>query len=259
MLYFPQLSSGAISQLPLRRRTGYRTLLNQPLGGSEIRVEDADLFERSWELPLDELSDGEWQAIQNLFFATEGRLKSFLFLEPGENLLAWSQNFTAAAWTATGVSVTGGIGDPFGGTAASSLSGAGSITQSLNIPAWLQYAASIWARTSGPGAGLQLSDGGSQQQTAGFISDGQWRRYSLHTAWTTTSETVQFRVAAPGAVDIYGAQLEAQPAASAYKKTLAVGGVHPGARFDSDTLGDRATGPGRHSSIVRIAWTPSQT
>ncbi len=254
MLFFPQLSSGAISQMPLRRETRYRTLLNRMLDATEIRVTDLDYFERHWELALEHLTDAEWQAIQDLFAATEGRLRSFLFLEPGENLLAWSEKFTEDVWVKSGVSVTEGIGDPFGGTDASQLTGAGTLRQTLAIPEALRYAAGLWARTSQSGASLQLGSA-----SVAIDSSGQWRRYSLRAAGGGTGETVEFRVAAPGTVDVYGAQLEAQPVVSNYKKTLQLGGVHPGARFSSDTLEDRATGPGEHAGVISITWTPSQT
>ena len=260
MLAFPQLSSGAVAQLPLRRETRYRTLVNRMPDGSEIRVADVDYLAREWELALEHLSDAEWEAIHDLFAAAEGRLKTFLFLEPGENLLAWSEKFTEDVWEKSGISVTEGIGDPFGGTAASQVSGSGTLSQTLAIPAQFRYAGSIWARTNQQGAALELRDGGGQLSAAAFAADGQWRRYSISTAWTVAVETVVFRVVAPGGdVDIYGAQLEAQPAASDYKKTLQQGGVHPGARFSSDTLGDRATGPGEHAGVISITWTPSQT
>lgn len=261
MPVFPQLASGAVSQLPLRRETQYRTLLNRLADGSEIRVTDLDYFERHWELPLESITDAEWQAIHDLFTAAEGRLKSFLFLEPGENLLAWSEKFIEAVWVKGGVSVAEGIGDPFGGTGASQLTGAGAVSQTLAVPARFRYAASLWARTSAAGAALELNDGAGAQKSATLDPSGQWRRYELATAWTSsTSETVVFRVTTPGgAVDIYGAQLEAQPAVSDYKRTLQQGGVHPGARFSSDTLGDRVTGPGEHSGVIQITWTPSQT
>ncbi len=251
-----------MAQLPLRKETGYRTLVNRALDGREIRVQDQDYFALEWELPVELLTDAEWQAIQDLFVASEGRLKSFLFLEPGENLLAWSEKFIEDIWAKTGVTVTEGIGDPLGGTLASRLTGAGSISQSLNIPAKLRYAASIWAKTSQAGAALELNDNAGQAATAAVTSDGLWRRYSLSTAWTaSTSETVTFRVTQPAGatVDIHGAQLEPHPAASYYKKALERGGAHPGARFSSDTLGDRATEPGRHSGLIRITWTPSLT
>jgi hypothetical protein len=259
MLVFPQLATGAVSQLPLRREQAFRTLVNRALDGSEIRVLDADYRDRQWELPLVALSEAEWQAIQTLFAAAEGRLQTFLFLEPGENLIEWSETFTDAAWVKSGVSVTEGIGDPFGGTAASELSGAGTLSQTLNIPASLRYAASIWARTFQPGASIELSDGGTEQSSAAIDPSGQWRRYTLSTALVSTAETLIFRVNAPGTVDIYGAQLEAQPVTSAYKKTLLQSGVHPAARFTNDTLADQFTSPGEHAGTIRITWTPSHT
>jgi len=110
------------------------------------------------------------------------------------------------------------------------------------------------------GAVLQLSDGAGQQKSVEFTADGVWRRYALSTAWTVAVDTGVFTVSTPlgAAVDIYGAQLEAQPASSAYKKTFDRGGVHPAARFASDVLGDRAAGVGEHASVIRISWTPLQ-
>jgi hypothetical protein len=255
MLVFPQLSSGAVAQLPLRRETRYRTLVNRLPDGAEIRFSDLDYFERHWQLPLEHVSDAEFQAIRDLFAAAERRLKSFVFLEPGENLLAWSERFTETVWVASGVSVAEGIADPFGGADASRLTGAGSLTQTLAIPVWFRYAASIWARTSQPGAGLQLG-----AASVSIDSSDQWKRYTLSTWFSgSTAETLDFRIVSGGALDVYGAQLDAQPAASYYKKTLQQGGVHPGARFASDTLEDQATGPGEHAGLITITWTPSQT
>jgi hypothetical protein len=260
MLAFPQLSSGAVAQLPLRRETRYRTLVNRMLDGSEVRVADLDYLERRWDLPLEAVTDAEWDAIRELFAATEGRLKSFLFLEPAENLLAWSEKFTEDVWVKSGVAVTEGVADPFGGTDASQLTGSGTLSQTLAIPCQYRYAGSIWARTAASGASLEVSDGAGQVKSAAFATGGAWRRYSVSTAFSVAVDTLVFRVTAPGgAVDIYGAQLEAQPAASAYKRSLQQGGVHPGARFASDTLADRATGPGEHAGVIGITWTPSQT
>ena len=48
----------------------------------------------------------------------------------------------------------------------------------------------------------------------------------------------------PGAqVDAFGAQVEAQPAAGLYKKTIDLGGVYPSTRFSSDLLSFTATAP----------------
>jgi hypothetical protein len=260
MLIFPQLSSGAVSQMPLKRRIAHRTLLNESADGTEIRVADAGFREKKWLLSLEFLSDSEWQAIQDLFAETEGRLQTFVFLEPGANLLQWSEDFTQAPWEAAGVAITNGMPDPTGGAAASELTGTGTLSQVLSIPAAYRYAASLWARTTVPGASFELSDRAVQTAGTLFQADGQWRRYSLSTDWTGPAQTIIFTVATSGAtVEIYGAQLEAQPKPSAYKKTLQQNGVYPAARFGSDSLGDRSTSPGQHSGTLPIQWTPSQT
>jgi hypothetical protein len=254
-----------VAQFPFQRRIGFRTLLNGAEDGSEISAADPDFEERVWLLPASELSDEEWQDIEDLFVQSEGRLLSFLFLEPGANLLSWSEQLDDAAWDRdAGFSVLDGQDDPLGGTGAvriTSAGGAGSVTQTLNIPASFRYAGSIWARTTQSGALLQVDDSSSQLVQAPFDSSNQWRRYSVGYNLTSAAETVAFRIVLPASatVDVFGPQIEAQASPSAYKKTLDQAGVYPNARFDHDTLGDRLTGVGRHSGEIRISWTPSQT
>jgi hypothetical protein len=265
MIAFPQLSSGAVAQFPFRRRTGFRTLMNRAADGSEIRAADADFAERVWLLSANELSDEEWVDIEELFEQSEGRLLSFLFLEPGANLLSWSEQVSHAAWDKdAGISVLDGQNDPFGGTGAVRITSggtAGSVTQTLSIPASFRYAGSIWARTAQAGTLLQVDDDGSQIVQAAFDNSNQWRRYSVGYNLSSASELVAFRIVVPASttVDVFGPQLEAQASPSAYKKTLEQAGVYPNARFDQDSLGDRLTDAGRHSGEIRISWTPSQT
>lgn len=265
MIVFPQLSSGAVAQFPFQRERHYRTLANRSADGSDIRTADVDFHERVWELPYAGLSDAEWQALQDLFVLVEGRLQSFLFLEPGANLLSWSELFSSAVWQKdAGISVAGGQADPLGGTGAGHVSNSGgeaSLRQTLPIPASLHYAASVWARTASTGAKLRLSDTGGQAAEALLASDNQWRRYPLGAQLASAMESTQYSIVVPaaGLVEIYGPQLEAQPAPSFYKRTLQQAGVYPKARFDHDVLADQATGMDQHSGVIRISWTPSQT
>jgi hypothetical protein len=265
MIVFPQLSSGAMAQFPFLRRTGFRTLVNPAADGSEIRAADVDFEERVWLLSSNELSDQEWQDIEDLFAGVEGRLKSFLFLEPSANLVSWSEQLNNAVWDKdAGFTVLDGQADPLGGTGAvrvTSGAGAGSVTQTLNIPAAFRYVGSIWARTAQNGALLQIDDGASPAVQAGFDSSNQWRRYSVGYNLASASEFIALRIVLPAGatVDVFGPQLEAQASPSAYKKTLDQAGVYPNARFDQDELADRLIGVGRHSAEIRISWTPSQT
>lgn len=264
MTVFPQLSSGAVGQFPFDREIRFRTLVNRAADGTEIRVSDVDFQERLWRLPVSELSDQEWQQIEDLLVQVEGRLKSFLFLEPGASLLSWSELFSDPAWQKdSGISVLGGQPDPFGGTEAGRVTSGGSqgaLSQLVNIPGSFRYAGSLWARTSQPGAVLQIDDAGAQAVEAGIDTSNQWKRYSAGYNLSSSSETIRYRVVLPAGavVEIYGPQLEAQPAPSAYKRTLQQSGIYPNARFDQDFLPDRLTGVNRHAGEIRISWTPSQ-
>ena len=260
---FPQMMSGAVAQFPFRKEFAYRSLVNSGSGADEIVSSDTDFQTRVWELPFKQLTDGEWQEIEDLFQATEGRLGTFLFLEPGQNLLSWSEKLSDPIWQkVAGVSVNEGQPDPIGRNGAVYLTnsgGGGTISQVLPIPASYRYAASIWARTSGAGAALRVTDTGSGGVEVGFRSDNVWRRYSVGYGVSSASASVAFELVAPSgaALDVFGPQLEAQIAPSTYKRTEQQAGVYQGARFDSDILGDTATGVNRHSGVIRIVWTPS--
>lgn len=259
MTAFPQLSSGAVAQFPFARSVRFRTLLNRFAGGAEIRFSDLEVEERRWEIVCEELTDAEWEAIRTLFEQSEGRLGTFVFVEPGQNLLAWSGELGQAVWTKSGVSVTDGEADPEGGAAGSRISGSGSVQQTLEAPGAMRLTGSVWARTSGSGAGLTVSDGAGVAATQNFEADGQWRRYEVSYPGGSAAEQTVFELFSNGSdVDVYGPQLEAQPAASVYKPTAATGGVFAGARFDQDVLEDRLVGVGRHSGVVRIQWQRSQ-
>jgi hypothetical protein len=265
MSVFPQLSSGAIAQFPLLRGTEYRTIINESMDGSEIVVQDVDFEQRRWTLEYDQLSDAEWQAIENLFVEVSGRLGSFLFLEPGANLVSWSELSSESVWlTDAGVSVLENQPDPLGGTLATRLtnSGAtGSFRQSLNIPASCRYAGSVWARTADSGVELRVDDDGPNAARAVIDSNNVWKRYEARYDQASASAFTVLRIEIPSGaqVEIFGPQLEAQPAASAYKATGQQAGVYPAARFDQDALADRAEGVGLHSGVIRILWTPSLT
>ena len=265
MMVFPQLSSGAVSQFPFRRRTGFRTLVNQATDGSEIRASDVEFSQRVWLLSAHELSDTEWQNIEDLFVLAEGRLQSFLFLEPGANLLSWSEQLGDSDWGKdAGLAVDDGQADPLGGMGAvriTSGGAAGAVSQTLSAPASFRYAGSVWARTAQSGVLLQVDDGVSQQVQASVDNSNQWKRYSVGYNLTSASESVAFRIVLPASatVDVFGSQLEAQASPSSYKRTLGQAGVYPNARFDHDLLGDGLIGVGRHSGEIRISWTPSQT
>lgn len=259
MSVFPQLASGASAQFPFRSSIRFRTLVNRFSGGEEVRHRDVDVEERRWELFYEGLTDAEWDAIRALFEQCEGRLGEFVFVEPGQNLLAWSQSLERAEWQAAGVGVIDGRADPFGGVGGAAVNGLGTLSQTLQAPGSLRLAGSLWARTGTAGAGFRVSDGAGLAVSQNFVADAEWRRYEVRYPGGSSSQQTVFTIfGGGGEMDIFGPQLEAQVAASAYKSTAETGGVFVGARFDQDVLEDRLIGVGRHSGVVRIQWQRSQ-
>ncbi len=261
MMVFPQLTSGAVAQFPWRKFLRFRTVRNRPRSGEEIELDDIAFEERRWELPFSDLTDAEWQALEDLHAASQGARSGFTFLEPGANLLNWSENFTQQAWAkSVGLSLTPGISDPFGGARAWELSAgsAMSLSQSLSAPGSYRLIGSAWVRTNAVGVELRLSDGLVTRSEA-VIADGVWR--PVEALWPGGSAqdaiVIELAGAAGTSLEVYGMQAEAQVSRSAYKRTGARGGVFENARLADDRLEQRLAGPNSHSTTVRIVWTPS--
>jgi len=58
MLYYPQLTTGAVSQFPVTRSTNMRTVSNQLASGYTIRMEDTGAQKVQWQLRYSSLTDG---------------------------------------------------------------------------------------------------------------------------------------------------------------------------------------------------------
>jgi len=262
---FPQLSTGAVTQFPFRAEVRFRSTRYEGPSGGELSYNDPDFEEWAWEIALEDLTDSEWEELEQLFEACGGSLNGFTFLDPSANLLKWSEALTEEAWSNAGGGLTAGVSDPLGGTGAFNVTAGGGgaeLTQSAAAPSRYRYVGSVWARTGSSGADVRVSDGLGTQAFTPFQGDGVWRRYSV--AFNGSAETgdgVTFAVSLPpgASVDVFGPQLEAQMAASDYKPSGERSGVRANARFDQDVLRDRSLGPNRHSTRLRIVWTPSLT
>lgn len=255
MIYFPQLSTGATCQFPIRKRCGARTILNRSREGYSIKLADPGAAITEWHLSFDELTDQELAALEALFQASEGRLGEFTFLDPIGNLLAWSEQQDEAIWQKDPLlSLIGGLADPFGGTAAFRLVNTAAATQVLrqtvDAPASLTYCLSLYAR-SDQGASVRLVRGSAADSRQ---TGTQWTRLISSGGLSNGAEAIDFGIALdPGCtVDVFGFQVEAQVSASSYKKTADKGGVYPKARFRDDALTVTTIGPNRHSCELDI-------
>jgi hypothetical protein len=259
MRYFPQLSTGAICQLPFSRRRVTRTVRLEADDGHSFKSGDPDAELIVWEIDEADLDDGEWSAIQSLFHDCEGRLGRFTFLDPADNLLRHSENLKEEAWNVpAGILLTPGAEDPHGGTNATLLMNSSQSVQGpgqfLAAPGGFQYCLSVFLRgTEGDQCVLVQSAGGLQARRAVGVGSA-WRRVFAAGQLGTGEDGVSFGIElAPGqAAEVFGFQVEAQPMPSGYKRTTTRSGVHLNACFLDDTLRQVTQRDRQHATRLRI-------
>jgi len=152
MLYFPQLESGATSQFPGGKQLVERTVINELESGDTLKLGDPDEARVEWVLKYEDLTDGEVAAIATLFEACEGRLQTFVFLDPHDNLLDFSEDPGAEIWRKDPmIEIAYGAADPLGTHRAVRITNLGQapqrLDQTLPAPEGLQYCLSFYARS----------------------------------------------------------------------------------------------------------------
>jgi hypothetical protein len=259
MLYYPQLTTGAVSQFPVTRNTNMRAVANQLPSGYTIRMADTGAQKVQWRLQYSALTDGELASIESLFESSEGQLNTFTFLDPTDNLLMWSEDWTQAVWIPDPLlQVTAGIPDPLGGSDAMQLTNTAQTTQQIvqttNGPSSYVYCYSVYLRSAVP-ATIQLVVTATGQTVLTPITTGAaWTRVMASGSLLVQQDGIGFGVQLPAGVqvDAFGAQAEAQPGAGLYKKTIDLGGIYMSTRFNSDLLLATATASNQSSCQIDL-------
>lgn len=259
MLYFPQLYSGATAQYPFVKRRIFRTITNAAPDGRMLKLGDPAWSMAEWELRFETLSSQERTELRTFFNTVEGRLGEFTFLDPTDNLLVRSGDLAAAAWTKGPlVQISAGQADPEGGSEATHVSNTGagtqSVQQTIEGPGWFHYCFSFYASSEQPVSLAVFRCTGGVEAARSYPVNSRWTRLALSGRSHGAQESITFGISleAGAAVNVYGMQVEAQPAPSAYRKTTSRGGVHANARFNDDVLDLTSEGPEQHSSTIRI-------
>ena len=259
MLYYPQLTSGAVSQLPVTHRTSIRTLSNKLEDGNRISMGDPSAGIVRWQLQYSSVTDAEWATIEQLFEAAEGRLTTFTFLDPTANLLMWSEDWTKPVWTADPMlQVVTGIQDPLGGSNAVQLTNTSQstqrISQSIAAASWFQYCFSVCLRSDAPSVGQMVMSASGQDSLTPISIGPAWVRAVKSGSLSVSQNAIGFGIQLPAGARIqaFGAQVEAQGAAGQYKKTIDRGGVYAKTRFDSDALTLSTDAPNQNAGTVSL-------
>ena len=242
MRAFPQLLTGAVAQFRIEKQIEGRAVLNRAADASTYVAADPEGRRVRWALGYAGLTGAEFSALDGLFRDCEGRLGTFMFLDPTANLLGWTEDLGAVVWHRdASMSISGGIAGPAG--EGFGLVNGGSVWaelwQTMGAATNFVYAFSVWVRGSGV---IRLRRfGGAESAELDFTLTGDWKRIELNGALAGSGDEVAFAIGLPpgGQVDVAGPQVEAQLIAGAYKKSIGRGGVYPAARFGHDVLTSR--------------------
>jgi hypothetical protein len=266
MLLFPQLSTGATAQYPIRRRRSERTILNLSDDGSVIALWDQSASQVKWDLQYTGLTDAEVANLVSFYELCEGPLQSFLFLDPASNLFSYSEDFTQPAWQANSLlALTAGFNDPYNTNRATQVwntsLGELSLTQTVEIPGSVSSAFSVYARANQPSnATLTKTDGSTLQSTVLQVSSA-WTRFSLNSAFASSiSTSCNFSILLqPGqSIDLFGFQLEPQPLPGTYIMNSSQTGLYPNTRFNGNGITVVSTGPGESSLAISLISPSTQ-
>jgi hypothetical protein len=259
MLVFPQLLSGGNAQYPLVRSVIHRTVVNALSDGSTVKYEDPAPERVRWQLRLDSLNETERSAVEQLFLNAKAERGLFTLLDPGANLLSWSEDLSKSVWVKDALlQASAGAADPYGGSGAWTLTNNGQasqrVAQTIAGPAGFEYCFSAFLR--GTGSVQLVRSSGPVSEVHNVSLSGAWQRVTTAGRLNATGDAFQVAVALPpgGTVAVFGPQLEAQPGAGPYRRSTGNGGVHT-VRFDADHLTFTGVGLDRNSTTVRLVTT----
>lgn len=251
-LYFPQLATGNTAQFPLHKTIERRTVVNRLPDGSEIRLADSNACSVRWQLDYRGLSDAERLSLLGFFDQTQGPLRSFVFLDPSDNLLVFSDEFDQSVWSL----------DPM--LHIQRLDGYAKVTntaqtiqtiaQATTVPASFRLCGSGVLRAVEPATVTLWMSGSGEQTASAFKIGDDWQTCICSGVPGSALETTRFGIdfSAGAAVELRGLQLEAQPGRSGYHRTKHKAGIYAETRFDQDRIVFRAEGLDDFATSIRL-------
>lgn len=264
--YFPQILSGGVStSLPYNNQFAYRTIHTDFESGkrSAYRWRTNPLGRFNVNLSL--MTDAEVATLKDFIYACEGRLREFIFLDPGGNLINYSDDFAHASWSAASVSVGGAAADPFGGSLAKTCTATGGngLLFTTVLPtgnaSGITLCASAWVR---PASDQQISIGfidsgfGVIGNTIWDIRANIWTRIH-HTITLATNSYIRVLIGGFGSwnsysMSMFSAQCTPLPGPGPRLLTPGADALRPKCRLASDNIAIVYGGPNQHSANLQI-------
>lgn len=244
-LFFPQLSTGALAQYPIKRTKSVHTVVNEMEDGSRISYFDPDGSTLIWDLSYAGLTQEEVDAMQSLFDGCRGPLRAFTFIDPAANLLSpiWQHSplitVQGSAYTNSANSVL-------------------EVSQTFAIPAGYQYCFSVTSRGAigATGSLALLRRGPNSQQREVFPVTQSPMVSSGALADGGIGFTVAIELQPGQTADLAQSQLEAQVLPSAFRPASTTSGIYPKAHWAVNELLFQADAPDSFSTSFTIETYP---
>ena len=257
--FFPSIWATNTLRYPLARHQKHRWIEAETPNGSVYRTYDSGGKMTRWALEFINVPSTQRQALDEFFDDCKGTFRSFVFLDPFENLVRQSEAFEDGVWEKQpGIFVSPYAPDPYSGTQARRVSNVSSTPQSLLqtlvIPGWFSYTASCWLRSSDTATAELRAHPTNEDSVETFSLSGSWQRYSINVCHESQTDAIHTGIRIPGNTEIfaYGFQLEQFSILSPYKRTTNASGVFADCRFDNDVIRWTTTGIDHHTSRVLV-------
>lgn len=252
-IYFPQLSNATITHLPYAVAPEFNSVISEvPTAGSRYTYAKLQAPLGKWMVNFQSIHDADLAISEAFFVSIAGRLNEFTLLDPGGNLCQYSEDFTNAVWTKSGVTVGSLATDPFGGNFARSIvSGTDGYLATVVLPSGgasgMTFCGSVWVLPSTSGQAVKLGFTDPSITLLGFQNwdnvPQQWSRF-FFTFTVPSAVDISFVIAGlGGSYTIFGAQVAPLVGPGAYAKSPGNYGLHSKCRFDTDSFDIRANEP----------------
>jgi hypothetical protein len=213
------------------------------------------------------ITDVELMTLENFFIDRRGKLKAFSMLDPGGNLLQYSEDFTNLYWDkSSGVSGGALVEDLYGNPVARLMAGTGDASMKAVVGpnsgglAGMVLCASVYVQVQDPGQSLFIGfcdDSGTLYGHSKQLPHLKWVRLSYS---TVISFNGRVRIIIGGnntwsggrQLYLFGAQVSPMKGEGAYVKSPPGYGYYETCRFDTDIFAGKMIGPNANAVSLPV-------